>query len=146
MEPTIPIGSAIVLSRVAPTDISVGDIVTVTVPGARITYTHRVVEIIARSDRLWLRTKGDYNDAADPALVGADWVVGRHVITFPGLGLLLRLLALPSGMFTVLGLALTLFLAARLVEELEWEIEEERRRPVRPAFPGTASMDEATQP
>jgi signal peptidase len=134
MEPTIPIGSAIVLEHVAPQAVATGDVVTVTIPERRITYTHRVVELIDRSDGRWLRTRGDANDAADPGLVRADWVVGRLDVTLPGLGMLLRLLSAPSGMLAVLGLALTLFVSARLIEELEGESEAERRRPVRPAF------------
>lgn len=136
MEPAIPVGSAIVLERVASAEVAAGDVVTVTVPERRITFTHRVVELVERDDGTWLRTRGDSNAAPDPALVPAGWVVGRLALTLPGLGLLLQLLSVPSGMLAVLGLALTLFLSARLIEDLDWEIEAERRRPVAPAFPG----------
>jgi signal peptidase len=146
MEPTIPIASAIVLERIAPEAISVGDIVTVKIPDAHVTYTHRVVEIVDRENGRWLRTKGDHNAVADPALVRVEWVVGRHFATFPGFGLLLELLSMVPGMLAVLGLSLTLYLSARLIEDLEWEIEDERRRPTRPAFPGRLPVDSARRP
>jgi signal peptidase len=139
MEPAMPIGSAVSLDpvgghAVAPGDaVAVGDIVTVRVPDGGPTISHRVVEVVDRQDGRWLVLQGDANPEPDAALYREEWVAGRVATVLPGFGYLIRLLSMPSGVLFVLGLATTLYLAARVVEEFEWEREDARRARVRRA-------------
>jgi signal peptidase len=128
MEPTIPLGSVAVTRAVTSEAIQVGDVVSIRIPDRGVTYTHRVTEVVARSDGRWLRTKGDDNGAADPNLVPASWAIGRVDIKLPGVGYLMRLLSLPSGVAAAMGIGLTLYLAARMVEDLEAARASRRRR------------------
>jgi signal peptidase len=128
MAPTIPMGSVVVLEPVAGTT-GIGEIVSVEVPGGP-TYTHRVVEVVARPDGPWLRTKGDANASPDPSLVDADWVIGQVDVTVPALGFMVRLLSVPSGLLTVLSMSILLFTMAMLLEDLEWERRARNRRDV----------------
>jgi signal peptidase len=128
MAPTIPMGAVVVLEPTA-TVPTVGDIVSVDVPGGP-TYTHRVVEVVAQPDGPWLRTKGDANASPDPALVDADWVLGRVDVAVPALGFAVRLLSIPSGLLTILSMSILLFTMAMLLEDLEWERRARNRRDV----------------
>jgi signal peptidase len=127
MEPAIGLGSVIVLERVAASWIGEGDVVTITVPDRDTVYTHRVAEVVERADGRWLRTKGDNNETADPALVPVGWTTGRVIATVPGLGYLLHLLSTVPGILAFIGASLTLYLAARVVEDLEGERGAARR-------------------
>jgi signal peptidase len=128
MEPAMPIGSAVSLDAVGGDTVAAGEIVTVRVPDGGPTITHRVIEVVDRQDGRWLALKGDANPASDAALYRAEWMAGRVAAILPGFGYLIRLLSMPSGVLFVLGLATTFYLAARVVEELEWESEDARRQ------------------
>jgi signal peptidase len=115
MEPSIPLGAAVVLERVDTGEIRPGEVVTVRAPGNAL-YTHRVVRTVEREGGLWLETKGDANAEPDPVIVPAAWVAGRVMWSEPLGGYLLRLLALPTGVLAMLCLAITLIAAIALLE------------------------------
>ena len=145
MEPTLGLGSAIVIRPVDPASLAVGDIVSMQVGPERTTYTHRIVAVVDRADGRWIRTKGDANAAPDPTLVPAGAVLGRVELVIPYAGYLLALLSLPLGVMFVLGLAATLLAIAWLLESLELE----PHRAVGPAAAdeaatATPARDEAT--
>jgi signal peptidase len=121
MEPTIHLGSAIVVKPVDPADLAVGDVVSMQVGSERATYTHRIITVVDRPDGRWIRTQGDANAAPDPTLVPATAVIGRVELVIPLIGYLLALLTLPVGVIFVLGLAATLLAIAWLLESLEPE-------------------------
>jgi signal peptidase len=120
METAVPFGSMVALESVEIGAIGPGDVVTVRVPDGRATLTHRVVDAVDRDDGHWLRTQGDANAEPDPALVPVGWVVGRVAVVIPWLGYVVLLLSSVTGTLAILSLSLTLYLAARLVEDLEW--------------------------
>jgi signal peptidase I len=132
MEPTIGLGSAIVIHAVEPAALKVDDIVSMRVGPAQTTFTHRIVAVIDREDGRWIRTKGDANGAPDPTLVPATAVIGRVELVVPFAGYLLAILAVPTGVMFVLGLAATLLAVAWLLESLEPEPRLVRR----PGEPG----------
>jgi signal peptidase len=133
MEPAVPFGSMVTLDPADVGAIGPGDIVTVRVPDGGATLTHRVVDSVDRDDGRWLRTQGDANAEPDPALVPVGWVAGRVAVVIPWLGYVVLLLSSVTGTLAILSLSLTLYLAARLVEDLEWG-----RRRARPgAMPTT---------
>jgi signal peptidase len=119
MEPSIGLGSAIVVRPVEPSDLAVGDVVSMQVGAGRTTYTHRIVAIVDRADGRWIRTQGDANPTPDPTLVAAGDVIGRVELVVPFAGYLLAVLSLPMGAIFVLGLAATLLAIAWLLESLE---------------------------
>jgi signal peptidase len=119
MEPSIGLGSAIVVRPVEPSALAVGDVVSMQIGPARTTYTHRIVAIVDRADGRWIRTQGDANPSPDPTLVPAGDIIGRVELVVPFAGYLLALLSLPMGAMFVLGLAATLLAIAWLLESLE---------------------------
>jgi hypothetical protein len=70
---------------------------------------------------LYIETKGDANAAPDPVLVPASEVVGRIDASIPGAGYLIYLLTIPTGVASVLCLALTMLFGIWLLEDLERE-------------------------
>lgn len=121
MEPTIPLGAAIVLAPVDSGQLAPGDIVSMQIAADHATYTHRIIDVVDRPDGRWIRTQGDANAEPDPTLVPASAVIGRVELTIPLVGFLLALLSLPVGVIFVLGLAATLLAIAWLLESLEPE-------------------------
>jgi len=123
MEPSIGLGSAIVIGPVQPANLAAGDVVSLQVGPEHTTFTHRIVGVFQRPDGVWIRTKGDANADPDPTLVPATAVLGRVSWTIPYAGYLLALLSLPIGVVFVFGLAATLLAIAWLLESLEADSE-----------------------
>ncbi len=150
MEPTLPLGSIIVLDPVVASDIRPGDIVTIRVAPGATAYTHRVTRLLTIDGLPYLETKGDANRAPDPATIPASAVAGRVAVALPWLGYLLALLAMPSGVGFVLGLGSSLILAALLLESFEWTSSlANRRTPARrpgPPLEGQIARHFATLP
>src|SRR5215471_7037876 len=95
MEPTLPKGSLIVVRHVDPHDIRIGTVVTFQVrSGDPEVATHRVVGAgtTVRGAHVY-RTKGDANNAVDPAPVTDAQIRGRTWYVVPYLGYLSALLA-----------------------------------------------------
>jgi signal peptidase I len=87
MTPAIPMGSLIVIEPTAPSAVSVGDVITFTLPDRLI--THRVFAIERDDSGVRLMTKGDANDAPDPIAVRAGSAVGAVRLALPLVGYLL---------------------------------------------------------
>jgi signal peptidase I len=119
MEPGIGLGSAIIVAPVRPTDLAIGDVVTLKVGPANAIFTHRIVATVERADGRWIRTKGDANPDPDPTLVPATAVVGRMEASIPLAGYLLALMSIPAGVVFLIALAATLLACAWLLESLE---------------------------
>lgn len=136
MEPTVPLGAAVVTEPVAPADLRVGDVVSLaTGPTLETVFTHRITRLVTRTDGLWIETKGDANATVDPVITPVAHILGRVVVEIPGAGYLLRFLSLPSG------LAASICLIALLVV-LSWYLDSfARERRVRATGP-TADMRE----
>jgi signal peptidase len=89
MQPTIPTGSVVVVTRVAAGDVKVGDVITFQPPGRTNFVTHRVQTLDDSSGLPVVTTKGDANAAADPwklTLRGSGW---RYWFTIPFAGYVL---------------------------------------------------------
>jgi signal peptidase len=139
MEPHLPLGAAVIIRAVEPASLAVGDIVSLQPgPGGSV-FTHRIVEIVDRTDGRWVRTKGDANGAPDPTLVPVAGILGRMEVAIPWAGYLLALMTLPAGVVFLLGLAASLLAAAWLLESLEIEAADRRRRRTPSAIPTPAS-------
>ncbi len=119
MEPSLPLGSLVILDRVTGSDILPGDIVTIRIANGAAPYTHRVTRLLTIDGVPYLETKGDANAAPDPTTVPASTVSGRVAVGLPLLGYLLALLTMPSGVLAILGLGFSLVLLALLLDPPE---------------------------
>ncbi len=129
MEPTIPFGSAALVTPVAATDLRVGDVVSLRVGPAKTVFTHRITRLVPRSDGLWLESRGDANKEPDPALIPASDVIGRLALSIPYAGYPVAILGSLLGIVLALGLASFLVAAAWLLESVEQDhrLELDRR-------------------
>jgi signal peptidase len=111
MEPGIPTGSLVVVTRVTASDVKIGDIITFQPPGRTSFVTHRVVTLDSGSGLPIVSTKGDANPAQDPwtlTLRGSGW---RYYFSLPLAGYFLLAAQSPFGRLALvlvpgLGLAL----------------------------------------
>jgi signal peptidase len=123
MEPSIPMGAAVVVDPVAPTTIRVGDVVSLrTGTNLQAIFTHRVTRIVERDGIPWVETKGDANAAVDPSITSTDHVIGRVAASIPYAGFLLALLSVPSGVLFVVLLAAVLLTLTWLLESFEIDL------------------------
>ncbi|MFC0682303.1 signal peptidase I [Lysobacter korlensis] len=85
MEPTLPVGTLVVVKPTPVQDVRLGDVITYQIkPGDPTLVTHRVVEVrsISTGDIEFL-TKGDNNDATDPTVVTAPQLKGKVWYSVP---------------------------------------------------------------
>ena len=128
MEPSIPIGSAVVLDQVPPSSLAVGDVVSLRSGAGRAIFTHRIVRLAERDGGLWLETKGDANADPDPSIIPATAVIGRLAVTLPYAGYLVRLLGTAQGVLFVLAFGVFALAGTWLLESLEIDQVIARRR------------------
>lgn len=114
MEPAISPGDAVVVDSVAPADIERGDVITYTRTGESTPITHRVVDVIEADGTLAFRTKGDANDAPDPAPVPAERVTGEVWFVIPYVGHVVLFANTPTGLGVLVGLPVGAFLLTEL--------------------------------
>ena len=113
MEPELHAGNLILIKKVLPADIEVGDIIVYTIPAVIREYynyppvvAHRVIKVIARADEVAFRTKGD-NTGEDPFTVRPQDLRGQVSTQIPFLGLPLLFFQSQQGMiFIIVALAL----------------------------------------
>ncbi|MBI5231341.1 MAG: signal peptidase I [Coriobacteriales bacterium] len=122
MEPAIRVGSVIVVRRLDPERIQVGDVISFTTPtrrgssGAPTIATHRVIHVTREKvygdhGTVALRTKGDANEEPDIQAISGASVLGKLVLALPYLGYVVRFGQTPLGI-AVLILVPALVLAA----------------------------------
>jgi signal peptidase I len=129
MEPTIPIGSLVAAARTDPMTIDVGDIVTIRADNA-VAITHRVTQVVDRSEGRFFELKGDANADPDASLVPARALVGRVGEVVPLAGYLRTFLSTTPGLVGVLALVSLLSLINVLLGMADPKV-----LPVRPVVP-----------
>lgn len=107
----IEIGDLIIMGKVAPKELKVGDVISYIEENATTVVTHRIVGIL-RDDNgsLSFQTKGDANNIADDLPVRADQVIGIFQRRIPKLGDFALFLQEPLGMVLFAGLPLLAFI------------------------------------
>ncbi|MFB6096119.1 MAG: signal peptidase I [Haloferacaceae archaeon] len=122
MEPAIGVGDVVLVERVSPRDVVVGDVITFAVGNGEIPTTHRVVRVVDGEAGLAFQTKGDANEDPDPALVDANNLVGRVALTIPLIGYVIEFVG------TTLGFALLVALPIGLLAAMElWDYYRDRQ-------------------
>lgn len=116
MEPAIPLGSVVVVHSTNPALLKVGEVVTYQTAVGTVV-THRVTAIEAGSD-LRFQTKGDASSSADPGLIPASEIVGSVEYTLPGVGILVAMLASPTGVLLAVGILAALVVMTWSTERL----------------------------
>jgi signal peptidase len=144
MEPTIPLGSAVVTAPVAATDLAVGDIVSLRVGDQHAVFTHRIIRLAERDGAVWLETRGDANTAPDPSLVPATEVIGRVTLSIPLAGYLVMVLGSVQGMLFLVSLGVLVLAGAWMLETFEDDRAESMRRRTRDGF-GLLLTEPATE-
>lgn len=109
MEPSLGVGSTVVVRPGPPGEIAVGDVITYTDRNTesdetRIV-THRVIGVESGPA---FRTQGDANEDPDPGLVQAADVIGVQWYSIPWVGLLRERLFTPPGVYFAAGVLLLL--------------------------------------
>jgi len=87
MEPTLPVGSLILVRSVSAETIKENDIITYYAANGVDVVTHRVRKVDVSDSRYVFTTKGDANNADDLPL-NSDRVIGRLLLSVPGANLL----------------------------------------------------------
>jgi signal peptidase len=118
MSPAISMGALVDETAVSLSQIHVGDVISYNEPN-NVVVTHRVVGISSQPDGIYFQVKGDANDGPDPDLIPGTAVTGVAQHSAPLLGFLLYMLTTPSGIVSIICLALTMWLAIWLLEESE---------------------------
>lgn len=98
---------SVIYSRLTPVEqLKVGDIITFYPPGHSAPVTHRIIGIDAGQDgTLVFRTKGDFNEAADPWKVSlVEPRQARYVFHIPAIGYFLAALAIRQVRMILIGL------------------------------------------
>ena len=132
MEPTVPFGSAVVVTPVPPADLRVGDVVSLRSGPEHAIFTHRITRVAELDGQLFIETRGDANRDVDASLTPFSAVLGRVDWSFPALGFLVAYLDLPAGTLFVIFLGLTLIVFLQLLDRLAADAAEEDRFPLRP--------------
>jgi signal peptidase len=83
-EPTLPIGSLVLVAPIRSNSVRVGDLVTITLPDRVL--THRVVAIEQDDGRAVFMLRGDAAASPDPVAVHPSPVVGKPWVAIPALG------------------------------------------------------------
>ena len=104
MEPALSRGDLVILRKIAPADLRVGDIAQVEIPrafqekfGLPPNTLHRIVDIQQTGNNVQFITKGDANSDIDPIPVAPDRVGGVVVADVPQIGHLFLFLNSPQG-------------------------------------------------
>jgi signal peptidase len=128
MEPAIPMGAVVLAMPVTDDELAVGDVVSLQVGKDRAIFTHRIIRLVDRTDGLWLETKGDANEHADPSIIPATAVIGRVAVTLPFVGYAVHLLSTAQGVLFLLALGIFTLAGAWLLESLEIDQAKARHR------------------
>jgi signal peptidase I len=103
MEPALRTGDVVVVTRIAPTEARIGDVVSFRspdVPGR--TITHRVVDVTASGTALHFVTRGDANSADESWSIDRTGTIGRVEYRIPKLGFVTNRIGSKVGRFAFL--------------------------------------------
>lgn len=128
MEPSIPLGSVVLVSPVHADALAVGDVVSLQAGEERAVFTHRITRVVEREGAIWLETKGDANADPDPSLVPAVDVIGRVAVSLPMLGFFMIMLSSMQGVAFLIALGMMILATTWLLETVEDDQRIELRR------------------
>ena len=128
MEPAIKTGALIAITKVAPEEVQVGDIIGFKVEAMDTPVCHRVIEIVDTEEGVGFRTKGDANEDPDTWVVKPENLIGKTVFHLAWLGYIAKFIKTPYGFGLLLGLPALTIIALEL-RSMFWPKSTRRRRP-----------------
>lgn len=150
MEPTLPVGSVVLIREQDPSAFVEGDIMTFMSNDPSLAgkvVSHRVMEVIDNENNgLMFLTKGDANEDPDLAAAIAPNVIGRVVYDIPYLGYVLNFMRTKNGFFLLLMLpcmVILLFEVIGLIRNIRLYCEEKEQLRLSKAQGERASAEEA---
>lgn len=128
MEPTLHTGSVVAVKPIDITKLSVKDIITFKgFENSNVLLTHRIVAI-NQGKQLTFVTRGDANDANDPALVPAEDVIGKVSISIPYAGYLMEFARSKEGFLVLVIIPGALIIILEMRKLLKYAVQLEREK------------------
>lgn len=121
MEPTIHVGSIVIVRRVNPEEVRVGDIIAFKTGESKT--IHRVIEKVAEGSSFYFRTKGDANEDPDPWIVEPGNILGELRFTLPYYGYLIWFGRTPVGLILLILLPAIILIIGEIKSFFERENE-----------------------
>ncbi len=129
MEPTIKTGSVIVVHKQP--RYKIGDIITVIQLNSKETITHRINQIIKKTNKTEYILKGDANKSYDPQPIIQQRVIGKVLFSFPSIGYVTSFSKTLPGLIILIVIPATLIIYTELINiknEAYRLIRERRKR------------------
>ena len=117
MEPTIPVGSIVVVETVNPKDVKVNDIIVF--QRSDLKTLHRVIDKIEENNTYYFQTKGDANENPDPWTVKPDQIQGSLMLTIPYYGYFLHFAGTPIGFLLMVIIPAIILITSELRKIIE---------------------------
>ncbi|MBC7836579.1 signal peptidase I [Acetobacteraceae bacterium] len=133
MEPSIHVGSIVLIKPAS--SYGVGDVITFG-PDTKVQIptTHRIVDTQGEGASQTFTTKGDANDAPDPAAIRRQDIDGKVIFTIPYVGYVLDFAKKPLGFALLVGIPALLIIfeeISKIVREVRVLLRSRRGRPGR---------------
>ena len=125
MEPTIDINDVIITKKVKEEEIKVQDIITFVKDKEVI--THRITKIETENDIKKYTTKGDNNNIEDSFKITYDNIAGKHILTIPKLGKIVKVLE-NQIIFLIILLIILIYMFFRIQNQEKKEIRREKKK------------------
>lgn len=125
MEPTIEINDVIVTKEVKKEEIKVHDVITFIKDGEVI--THRITKIDFDGNTIKYSTKGDNNNVEDSFKITYESIEGKHILTIPNLGIIVKILE-NKIIFLIVLLIILIYMFFRIQNQEKKEIRREKKK------------------
>lgn len=125
MEPTIDINDVIITKKVQEEEIKVQDIITFLKDNEVI--THRITKIETENNIKKYTTKGDNNNVEDSFKITYDNIEGKHILTIPNLGIIVKVLE-NQIIFLIVLLIVLIYMFFRIQNQEKKEIRREKKK------------------
>ena len=125
MEPTIDINDVIITKKVQEEELKVQDIITFIKDNEVI--THRITKIDNEENIKKYTTKGDNNNIEDSFKITYDNIEGKHILTIPNLGVIVKVLE-NQIIFLIILLIILICMFFRIQNQEKKEIRREKKK------------------
>lgn len=125
MEQTIGINDVIITKEVKEEDLKVHDIITFIKNGEVI--THRITQIEYEDNEIKYTTKGDNNNIEDSFKITYDAIEGKHILTIPNLGVIVKVLE-DKIIFLIILLIILIYMLFKIQNQEKKQIRREKKK------------------
>lgn len=125
MEPTIEINDVIITKEVKEKNLKVHDVITFIKDGEVI--THRITKIEYENNQIKYTTKGDNNNVEDSFKITYEAIEGKHILTIPNLGVVVKVLE-NKIIFLIILLIILIYMLFRIQNQEKKQIRREKKK------------------